>query len=462
MMTGAYYNEIDPQAAAWLRELIKRGAIADGEVDERSIVDVRADELAGFTQCHFFAGIGVWSYALRNAGWPDDRPVWTGSCPCQPFSSAGKQSGAEDERHLWPIWCELINECQPARIFGEQVASSLAVGRVNKKPSGIIDETNREAWLDAVQADLENARYACGPAITTACGFGAPHIRQRLYFIAERMANDRSGRLENALQHERNGPASDGIGQAGITRGRSSLDHGMEYPVSDRLQGRLPGGPETGRQEFQRGTPRPDGSAINVADPNGGNSCAEREQRSGQQRLQPQSGGIGDLADTESGGRRVARDASQPGQSGHADGSGVVSKLGNADSESGERRTRAIPTTQAQPTSEGRPDGRHDNGHSNAGEVVRPGPTNGFWGVADWLYCRDDKWRPVESGTFPLVDGTAESLVRGSDSSAPIDANKTKEARTMRLRGYGNAINAEQAAEFVSAYLDIAPSKEKL
>ena len=79
---SAYYNEFDPKAAAWLRELIKRGLIADGVVDERSILDVSADDLVGFTQCHFFAGIGGWSYALRLAGWSDDQPVWTGSPPC--------------------------------------------------------------------------------------------------------------------------------------------------------------------------------------------------------------------------------------------------------------------------------------------------------------------------------------------------------------------------------------------
>jgi hypothetical protein len=56
---AAYYNEFDPKAAAWLRELIKQGHIADGEVDERRIEDVTPTELAGFTQCHFFAGFGV-------------------------------------------------------------------------------------------------------------------------------------------------------------------------------------------------------------------------------------------------------------------------------------------------------------------------------------------------------------------------------------------------------------------
>lgn len=75
---AAYYNEHDKAAAAWLRQLIARGLIASGDVDERSIEDVTPDEIRGYTQCHFFAGIGVWSHSLRMAGWPDDRPVWSG------------------------------------------------------------------------------------------------------------------------------------------------------------------------------------------------------------------------------------------------------------------------------------------------------------------------------------------------------------------------------------------------
>jgi DNA (cytosine-5)-methyltransferase 1 len=103
-----YYNEIDPVAAAWLRNLIAAGHIAPGDVDERSIEDVRPAELMGYTQCHFFAGIGIWSYALRQAGVSDDTPLWTGSCPCQPFSAAGEGAGMDDERHLWPAWFHLI------------------------------------------------------------------------------------------------------------------------------------------------------------------------------------------------------------------------------------------------------------------------------------------------------------------------------------------------------------------
>ena len=166
-MPRAFYNEIDPYAAQWLRNLIGAGLIADGDVDERSIVDITAHDLKGYTQCHFFAGIGGWSLALRLAGIPDSRPVWTGSCPCQPFSVAGKGKGTADERHLWPQFARLIDECRPATVFGEQVAS--AAGR---------------SWCAGVRADLEVMGYAVGCADLCAAGIGAPHIRQRLWWVA--------------------------------------------------------------------------------------------------------------------------------------------------------------------------------------------------------------------------------------------------------------------------------------
>lgn len=164
----AYYNEFDPYAAQWLRNLISAGLIASGDVDDRSIADVQPSDLEGYTQCHFFAGIGGWSLALRLAGWGDDQPVWTGSCPCQPLSSAGQRKGHADERHLWPTFYGLIAQCKPSVVAGEQVAN----------------KDGRE-WLSAVRADLEGLGYAFGAADLCAASVGAPHIRQRLIWLAD-------------------------------------------------------------------------------------------------------------------------------------------------------------------------------------------------------------------------------------------------------------------------------------
>ena len=263
-MGGNLYNEPEPFAAQWLRNLSTAGHIAQGAVDERSIKDLKATDLEGLHQFHAFAGIGAWSHALRLAGVPDSTPVWTGSCPCQPFSNAGKRGGTSDPRHLWPDWLALIAECRPSIIFGEQVAS----------PTG-------RAWLSTVRSDLEALGYAVGSADLCAAGAGAPHIRQRLWFGAVRLAD-----------------------------------------------------------------------------------AIER-------------------------GRKVRRDPA-----GHR-------------AEAGEREA------------------------SGAGDGVQ---VDNPWRDADWLHCRDAKWRPVEPGTFPLADG------------AP--------GRVGRLRAYGNAIVPQIAATFIRAFIE--------
>jgi DNA (cytosine-5)-methyltransferase 1 len=234
-MSG-YYCEFDSSAAAWLRELMKTGLIPEGKVDERDIREVRPEDVRGFTQAHFFAGIGGWPYALRLAGWPDDRPVWTGSCPCQPFSAAGKRQGQADERHVWPVFFRLIRQCNPATVFGEQVAS---------------DDGYR--WLARVRDDLEDAGYAVGCADLPACSAGAPHIRQRLFWVAnansserrqKRSANRRRAQSRNAalgvdakdshrLADANGGLAGDGGIQPGREHGQQPEDGGVTERVGN-------------------------------------------------------------------------------------------------------------------------------------------------------------------------------------------------------------------------------------
>jgi DNA (cytosine-5)-methyltransferase 1 len=339
MSCGAYYNEHDPYAAQWLRNLIAAGHIAPGDVDERSIEDVRPDDIRGYTQCHFFAGIGVWSYALRRAEWSDDRPVWSGSCPCQPFSAAGKGVGFADERHLWPAFHHIIKACRPAIVFGEQVASK----------DGL-------AWLDVVHADMEETGYTFAAVDLCAAGVGAPHIRQRLWFVA------------------------DSIG-TGIRPNRRGQDVG----------------PSRGMQaaDWQRQRVRPDagehGAISGMAHADGRDASAEREQPRGE---------YGQFAQDR-----------------------IASGMADADCT---RSFSRITTAKAT---------RYRDSSVANGSGASTGPTNGFWRAADWLLCRDGKWRPVEPGTFPLAHG------------AP--------ARVGRLRAYGNAINAEAAEHFIRAYVEV-------
>ncbi|WP_299753416.1 DNA cytosine methyltransferase [Devosia sp.] len=209
-MGPAYYNEIDPAAAAVLTHLIADGVVAPGVVDTRSIKDVQPDDLAGFTQCHFFAGGGLWSVAARLAGWDDTRPLWSGSCPCQPFSAAGKGLGADDPRHLWPDFHRLISACRPPVVVGEQVAGKAGYG-----------------WLDGVRSDLAGEGYASRGVDIPACAVDAPHQRNRLYWVAVVDAESErwgEGRPEHVVRGGRaTAPGSDAPGP-------------LDNRVSDRLR----------------------------------------------------------------------------------------------------------------------------------------------------------------------------------------------------------------------------------
>ncbi|HHT0564176.1 TPA: DNA cytosine methyltransferase [Klebsiella pneumoniae] len=378
MSAEAYYNEIDPFAAQWLRNLIAAGHIAPGVVDERSIEDVTPDDLRGFTQCHFFAGIGVWSHSLRLAGWPDDRPVWTGSCPCQPFSPAGKGDGFADERHLWPQFFHLISERRPQHVFGEQVAAG-----------------NANGWFDLVQADLEGMGYAFGLVPFTSAGIGAPHIRERAYWVAnaDSVISDRSGNVRASGRDEYSNGGDD----------VRLADAGGEYK----------------------------GSARNKA--GAGESC-----RAGK------DGGLGNANIA-----RLEGLSGNDGAAGRERATGPTAAPGVLD---GLANTTGQLHHQCNDGANER--GRQGDTEQNrmGGEPVRALEVNGFWRDADWLFCRDGKWRPVEPGTFPLVDGAAARMGRVEPGVARVASSN----RVGRLKGYGNAINAQAAAAFIRAYMGVA------
>jgi len=399
-MAKAYYNEFDKSAAEWLRELIKEGVITDGTVDERSIEDVVPAELAEFDRCHFFAGIGVWDYSLTRAGWRDgDGQVWTGSCPCQPFSAAGKGDGFADERHLWPAWFHLIEQCRPRVIFGEQVSSKDTL-----------------PWIDLVHADLEGALYTVGAADLCSPSVGAPHIRQRLYFVADASVDGWRDRGIARNVGSAAGQESGTKDQSTQTALDSCSDDNLAKPVSVGRRGRS------------------DGDSPG----NGGEIQTEGR------------GGIGQLADALPAGRAERRSESGNRPTAGSGGSGGI--VGNSDSER-PQRLGADNGTQGRQDSQ-RPVGLPDG-------AIRPGPTNGFWRDAEWIYCRDGKWRPVgtvEPGAFEMADELAADLgcVRDQSSgrytiSPLIEKGK---GRVARLRGYGNAIVAEVAVKWIESYLD--------
>lgn len=336
-----YYNEWDPQAAAWLRELIAERLIPRGLVDERSITEVKAEDLEGFTQCHFFAGIGGWPLALQLAGVSHKTRLWTGSPPCQPFSAAGKQLGQFDPRHLAPVFLDLISECRPPVLFGEQVAP--AIGK---------------SWMCDLQTHLEREDYAVGFAVLPACSVGAPHKRDRLFFGAHRLANASSfadnKRREHA-QHRR----QDETEQTGV----GICDGGMADANDTRPQG--------WEGMLERANEQPAGAGSVESGMAYPSQCGR-----GKEREDVRRGIVGD-------------------------------------------------------SKEGRSAGRSASGSDNTTYS-----RHGFWSDADWLGCRDGKFRPVESGTFPLANGIP--------------------ARVGRLRGYGNAIVPQVAAEFITAFMGAA------
>lgn len=353
-----YYNEFDPAAAEWLKNLITAGLIPAGDVDSRSITEVQPDELRRYTQCHFFAGIGGWSYALQLAGWPADRPVWTGSCPCQPFSSAGRQKGTADERHLWPVWFDLIRSVRPPVVMGEQVAAAIGHG-----------------WIDGVFDDLEAEGYTCWSAIVPACAVNAPHRRDRLWFVADA-----------AKQGFQDG-------------GRSSLVQSGEVEKLERL---CCGGSCCAKPNIC------DGNNCALANASSGRCC---EQREGQIQQPGRAETIG------SGGGNVAHPSSPQREPGsevggilsplcghgavcdHADGSGAACDVAHAERERLPRQGQM-----------GEPGNPAQGGDGQANQSVND--SAGYWDNAEWITGADGKARRVELSIRLLADGVPARVVK--------------------------------------------------
>lgn len=344
----AYYNDHDKKVCAWLEQLIKNGDITKGDVDDRSITEITADDIAGYDRVHLFAGIGTWDYALNQAGW-GDRPVLTASLPCQPFSAAGKGLGKEDERHLLLQAVDLIIKSGIDTIFGEQVERAIAHG-----------------WLDDLQAVMEAKNYAVGHVVLGAHSVNMPHIRQRLYWVADYFGNGSQGRI---------------------------------YRGSDK----------------------------------------EREIISGSSGCGGSVGGVGysEISTFRTYNRESGESAEQQEQAG---GSGIFVGMANANS-------------------------KQNHASDEGGLYAKSGGGCDGSGI-EWIWCRDNKYRPTKRGVSPLVravesssikmvDGSAGKLVHSSNTGAQIEANNTQEARTMRLKGYGNAIQAKTAEAFIRAFMSI-------
>lgn len=412
---GALYNEIEPYAASWIENLVGAGHLNSGRVERRSIAALTRADVAGAVQFHAFAGIGVWSHALRLAGWPDDRPVWTGSCPCQPFSLSGRRKGFADERHLWPEWFRLIRQCRPPTVFGEQVAS----------PDG-------RNWLRVVFADLEELGYRTAGADLCAASVGAPHIRQRLYFVAY-APGQRCDGLDAYLRQRQSRQTDFEVARIGEVDELANAGSERRCEVSSISRG---GGE--------------------------GSETPRMEQRFGHSNTR------GVLADASSQGRQRQGCSSETEFSTEVTGEpgrqGATGELEYTDGARGGRNHRTISSAQTESSPSGqtfrnishsvRPSSsivelgdacsaglpKRSGAEVGSGPVRDEGPTvtassitRGFWTGAEWIQCTDGKARPTQSGIQCLANGIP--------------------ARVGKLRAIGNAIVPQVAATFIKAVM---------
>ena len=413
MSAWALYHDNDELKCEVVREAIMAKAITDGEVICGDIKQLAASDVRGFRRAHFFCGGGFWDLVLNLAGWGDE-PVWTGSCPCPSFSSAGKGDGFDDPRHLWPDWFRLISECKPAAIFGEQADDAVGYG-----------------WLDLVQADLEAEDYAVGKAILGAASVGAPHIRQRIYFCAD---------AEAALRRRAGQPSIDGrwpsqVGRSGNpgngadSDGRVSGDGDLQRSGQHGLFA-ADYGTGVGTDAYGESSERRTRGILGTEAPLGGAWLFNGNRSDG-----PADGGeaIGraNPLHTERGPQYLdGNDGRDRKNGGRTEAHGVTGAHGKFFV--GQQSFQSRLEGHTRDEREWRGPGWLDP--EAARSIAETGATRGFWHDCDWWYGRDGKYRPIGPGLFPLAHGST--------------------ARVGRLRMYGDAICIPTATAFVQAYLE--------
>ena len=151
--------------------------------------------------------------------WKGRIDVLTGGFPCQPFSLAGQRKGADDNRYLWPHMLRAIREIRPAWVIGENVAGILTMVQPGKETevgsqTSLFGEDNRKRILlrqeyvvETICKDLEREGYSVQPLLIPACAVGAPHRRDRVWFIA----HCADSRTEDVRREREDKVLSDGI-----------------------------------------------------------------------------------------------------------------------------------------------------------------------------------------------------------------------------------------------------------
>lgn len=502
-MKRNYYNENNPQCVAWIKQLISDGLIPDGEVDSRSITEVQPSDLSGFVQCHFFTGAAGWALALKLAGFPEDKEVWTASCPCQPLSGAGQQKGHEDPRHLWPSFYRLIPKCKPPVILGEQVAGKLG----------------RE-WLSGIRADLEGTGYAFGGADLCCPCVGEknpeaergaaylrrlvdtghpsvrgreqiilaaareldgiisspPHIRQRLYWGVKYI-----GLANSAVEPcERK--------QVVIREGtRKDSEASGNGPVSGLANGKRSTRGTPGRGKGRRTTVEGDGKAVRMADSESG-GCGVLGSTQGSTGHASQCDTTQRIADTELSDRRTEHKAHEephglegsrrgcvgcrvdnsfkPGLEGHAGHEDNRNESGR----DGERQVGPAPAASATGGMEnpecangerGQGARTGSSGQSSPGASSEPTrSSHTLWLASEWHMCKDGKARRIplysERAFCCMANGVPSGVDGSGFESYGFPLAPSIKGRPHVLRGYGNAINPHVAALFIRSFCEAA------